>query len=322
MSKSQLKAVVTNRQNGLDVFLNIPLPDDTRLYDTDRITPKADGGTYNDTDNVRTLLPTSHMERHGTLRTRDEQLEILKSTFDDRVQTMKLLMKVNNQLLAYQRRTDHRNPKTEEWLIAQSEPFRARLNEIDKELSKQIKTYDDPVAKMAMAMKGLGPVTVAALAVYVDLNKAACPSSLWKYCGLDKASHERYTKGEAGGGNKTLRTVLWNTANVMMKLGEGPYRDVYDRVKTRLEISEKVVSSRNTQGKMVEVPWSQTKPCHRHGAALRAVMKWVLADYWRAGREAMGLSTVGTYAQDMLGHTHVTHPSERGWISQRQELDS
>jgi hypothetical protein len=313
MSKEALKTTVTERQDGVDAIVGLPLPDDTSLYDSDRITPKAEGGTYNNLDNVRTLLPETHMERHGTLRTRDEQLEMLKSTFDDRVQTMKLLMKVNNQLLAYARRTDHRHPETEAWLNAQTAPFEQRLAMIDKSLTKQIKTFDDPVAKAALRVKGLGPVTVAALSVYIDLNKAACPSSLWKYCGLDKASHERYTKGEASGGNKTLRTVLWNAACVMMKLGEGPYRAVYDQTKGRLEVSEKMTKSRNTQGKLIEVAWKDTKPCHRHGAALRAVMKHILADYWRTGRELLGLPTVPVYAEAMLGHTHIVPPSERGW---------
>lgn len=313
MSKRALKAAIAVEQNGVDPISGEALPTRPELVDTDRITPKAEGGTYDERENVRVLAPVVHMERHGNLRKREESLEELKSLFDDRVQMMRLLLKINNQLLAYERRTDHPHPDTIAFIRQQMEPIEARLSEIEKALSGAVKVYPDPLAQVALKVKGLGPITVAALAVYVDLSKAATPSALWKYAGLHAASHERYTKGEKSGGNKTLRTVLWNTACVMMKLGEGPYREVYDRTKTRLSLSEKVTKTRNTQGKLVEAAWKDTKPSHRHGAALRAVMKHLLADYWLVGRTLAGLPTPHLYAEAQLGHTHIISPRERGW---------
>lgn len=313
MSKSALKTAIAIEQEGVDPLTGEILSLDPRLNDTDRKRAKAKGGTYDQRSNVRVLVPRSHMERHGTLRTREEQLEFLKSTFDDRVQVMKLYLKINNQLLAYQRRVDHEHPATSAFLAAQLEPVGSRLAELDKAVEHAIKAYDHPLVLAALTVPGLGPITVSALTVYVDLAKAATPSALWKYCGLHCASHERYTRGEASGGNKTLRTVLWNAANVMVRLGEGGYREVYDRTKARLEQSEKAVQTRNTQGHLVESTWRETKPCHRHGAALRAVMKHLLADYWLVGRTLAGLPTVPLYAESLLGHTHVIAPSERGW---------
>ncbi len=96
---------------------------------------------------------------------------------------------------------------------------------------------------------------------------------------------------------------------------KGAYREVYDRVKSRLEISEKVTKSRNTQGQLIDCKWKDTKPCHRHGAALRAVMKHFLADYWMVGRTLTGLDTSPLYAEAVLGKGHRTiMPEERGWI--------
>jgi hypothetical protein len=94
---------------------------------------------------------------------------------------------------------------------------------------------------------------------------------------------------------------------------DGAYREVYDRTKLRLSVSEKVVKTRNTQGHLVESAWKDTKPSHRHGAALRAVMKHILADYWLVGRTLLNLSTVPLYAEAMLGHTHIIDPEARGW---------
>jgi hypothetical protein len=107
--------------------------------------------------------------------------------------------------------------------------------------------------------------------------------------------------------------LLYTMADSQVKC-RGPYREIYDRVKDRLSISEKVVRSRNTQGKEVEVAWKDAKPSHRHGAALRAVMKHFLADYWMVGRTLAGLDTSPLYPEAMLGGNHRTiMPYERGW---------
>lgn len=313
MPKTALKRAISTRQLGKCALTDAPLPPRLALVDTDRVTPKVDGGTY-EPSNTRIVEPRAHMERHGTLRERDTALDALKNLFDDRVQMMKLLLKNNNQLLAYQRRVDNMHPETEAFLKAHLAPIEQRLSEIDKQLAKAIKAFPDPLVQSALGVKGLGPITVAALTVYIDLAKAETPSALWKYVGIHTSSHERYTKGEAGGGNKTLRTVLWNSANSLTKLRDSAYREVYDRTKARLAASENIVKSRNTQGRLVEVAWKDAKPSHRHGAALRAVMKHLLADYWMVGRTLAGLRTVPLYVQERLGHTHIVSPKERGWV--------
>lgn len=289
-----------------------PLPADPALFDVDRIVERYRGGEYV-TGNMRALTPRAHMERHGILRERNEWLEELKAMMDDRAQTMKLVMKINNQMLAYQRRTDHERPQTAEFLSQTLDATQKRLAQIDREVTKHTKASPDPLVHAALRVVGVGPITVAGLQTYVDLEKARSASAMWAYIGIDKSSHERYTKGEAGGGNKTLRTIIWNTANAMTKNRNCPYRVVYDRTKDRLSVSEKITKSRNTQGKLIECAWKDTKPSHRHGAALRAVMKHFLADYWFVGRELAGLNTRPLYVQEKLGHTGIVQPQERGW---------
>lgn len=335
MSKVQLKRQAATKQGDRCAISGARLAKDSALVDTDRETPKLQGGVYDD-ENTRAVDPRAHMARHGTLRERDEALEKLKSMFDDRVQTMKLQFKINNQLLAYERRVDHSNPETAAFLREQLEVVARRLSGVDKTLTKLIRTFPDPLTKIALAVPGVGPITVAAMTVYVDLTKAPNVSSLWQYVGLDRPSHERYVpnieqqrrRKERGaewyggtdavptgwGGNKTLRTVLFTTVSAMVKMGDKcAYRLVYDRTKLRLSQSEKVTRSRNTQGKLVEVAWKDTKPSHRHGAAMRAMMKHFLADYWLVGREVIGLPVRPLYVEEKLGHTGVVSPRERGW---------
>jgi hypothetical protein len=314
---------------------------DTSLIDTDRIIPKAEGGTYDDLSKVRLMEPRAHMKRHGILRIRELALEELKAVFDDRVQTIKLLNKIDNQLRALTRRTDHMLADMQRFLDEMRQPVLIRRLHDDAEVERLLTEYiangngkqppkrrkkrtaetEAPtpgyqvaLTRAALGVLGLGKITAAGLLIYVDIAKAASASALWSYAGLHKASHERYEKGKASGGNKTLRTVLWNMAVSMMKNVNCPYRDVYDRTKARLEHSKKVVQSRNTKGHLISCAWKDTKPCHRDGAALRAIMKHVLADYWFVGRDLAGLPTRPLYVQSQLGHTGIIKPRERGWI--------
>jgi len=289
-------------------------PDDAKYFDTHRLTPKRDGGEYTK-DNYIVTDPRDHMKRHNTLRLREESLAHLKSVVDDRRQVMKLVMKINNQILAFKRQTDEDNPEILKWLEGESARIASELKARDRIVVKAVKAHAklDPLAKSALDVKSVGPITVAHCLCYIDMNKARHASSLWAYVGLDKPNHARYEKNVAGGGNKTLRTCLYNLATSQIKNG-GPYRVVYDQVKARLEKSDRIVKTRNTQGKLVEKPWKETKPSHRHGAALRAVIKHFLADYWRVGRELAGLPTDPLYAEAVLKGTHRTiQPRERGW---------
>ena len=288
---------------------------DYALVDTHRIKPKAEGGTYID-GNVVLLDPVEHMKEHGNFRERQQDIETLKALMDDRRQVMKLKMKVQNQLLAYERNTDNINEITENWLKEQLKSVDAELKAREKIIAKQIKEMakENDLVNAALNVKGTGPITVANLITYIDLEKARHASSLWAYVGFDKPSHERYTKGQSGGGNKTLRCALYVWAGVQIKQG-GAYREIYDRIKERLSVSDKIVQTRNTQGKMIETEWKNAKPSHRHGSAIRIMIKHFLADYWMVGRTILDLPTDPLYAEAILKGNHKTiQPEGRGWI--------
>ena len=313
MSKEIIKATLAPKQGGKCAKSGEQLPSDYSLVDAHRVLPKAEGGTLDDLNNVEVLTPRAHMEHHGILRIRNEWETQLKAYMDDRSQALKLQLKINNQLLAYQRGTDDANPETIERLEAMLEAPTKWLRDIDRAVAKHLKSSTDPLVKCMLDVPGVGPVTTAALLVYVDLEKAASPSALWKYVGLHCAAGDRYVKGEAGGGNKTLRTVLWNTACSMMKQADNPYRAVYDQTKAKYANSDRIVKSRDTKGKLVEVAWKDAKPSHRHGAALRAIIKHFLADFWMIGRRARGLPERTLYAEQILHHDGIIKPESRGW---------
>lgn len=314
MPKVELKQKIYKRTNGKCLLSGEKLPANVKLYDTHRQIPKRKGGTYTG-GNTLIANPVRHMVEHGTLRLRTAELGELKKLVDARQQAIKFRNKVANQILAYKRRTDQLNTETVEMLERQTKEGENLIKSLSKQVEKAVKILAkvDPLVKSAMGVKSVGFMTVAICVSYIDLEKARHASSLWSYAGLHKASRERYEKNISGGGNKTLRCALYTMGESQVK-GKGAYRDVYDRIKSRLEVSEKIVISRNTQGKEVKVMWKDTKPCHRHGAAIRAVMKHFLADYWFVGRTLSGLETNPIYAEAILGMSHKTiSPNERGW---------
>lgn len=311
-SKTELKDTHRKRQNGNCDLSEKPLPEKTKLYDIDRKRPKAQGGTCT-FSNTRSVLPVQHMKCKGTYRKRPAELCELKTILDARRQILKVEVKVSNQLLAYKRYTDVLDQPTLDLLTTVQKQFETELGKRDRLVTKFLDKIDDELIRAALSVHAVGPITVAHCLVYIDLEKARHASSVWAYAGLDKASHQRYIPGKPSGGNKTLRTALYSMADSQVK-HRGPYRIMYDRVKTRLKVSDKIVKTRNTEGHWIECPWRETKPGHRHGAGLRAIMKHFLADYWFVGRTLMGLDTSPCYAEAMLGKTHKTiAPEERGW---------
>lgn len=287
---------------------------DPALLDVHRPLARAQGGTYIE-GNMQVMLPVDHMKEHGTYRKREKWLEELKALMDSRQQTLKTALKLNNQMLAITRGTDHPNQADVEWVTEMQNLAAKREGVIKRQIMQHIAKSDHPVALSARNVAGMGPITIAALLTYIDIEKASSASAVWAYTGLHAASHERYTKNEAGGGNKTLRTALWNGANAMTKNRSSPYRDVYDRTKARLQASKKLTKTR-VSGKtgVVEMPWCDVSDGHRHGAALRKVMKEVLADYWFVARSYAGLDTRPLYVEGQLGHTGIIRPQDRGWI--------
>lgn len=287
------------------------------LLDVHRKTPRAKGGRY-EKKNCVVLTPVEHQKEHGTYRQREEMMDKLKSLVDHRGQLLKLRNKINNQMLAFQRGTDVDAAETVGMLKEESERFSKMEKKAEGAIKKHVKAMDlagDLLVRSAFGVRGLGEVTLASMMVYIDISKARHPSSLWKYAGYHCASHERYKKNEAGGGNKTLRCALFNFADSQIKT-KGAYRQVYDNVKSRLEVSEKRTMTK-VAGKVGahEVMWKDASKGHRDGAARRAMAKHLLADYWYVARTIAGLDTNPTYAEAQLGMSHKTiDPEARGWV--------
>lgn len=315
MAKEALKEEKAKTQDGIGILSDLELPEETALFDTHRKVLRMDGGGYED-ENFIVDLPEPHMKEHGTWRERPEELAELKMLVDDYRQMLKLLLKINNQLLALKRGTDLLSEDTVTFLEEEKERVRIETKERVWRIDRWIKAHkNERLISAMLSPKGVGPITVAELLVDIDITKARYPSSLWAYVGYDKPSIDRYTKGQLGGGNKPLRCVLFNLGMCFLKSGS-PYVEIYYPLKKKLESSKKLVRERSKgDGQIKEIMWKDAMPIHRHLGALRVMNKYYLADLWFVWRTIEGLDTSDLYVKEHLGHeSAIIDPKARGWV--------
>lgn len=314
-TKNDLKLKLRKEQKKKCAISGKKLKKEPLTFDSGRIRSKSEGGLLKK-NNVRALNAVANMKLHDNFRKRSPELTELKIKIDAREQVRKLLNACNSRLdAALKRKTDQMDPDTKLWLEETISIAEKKLGNIDRRIFKQVRSLSSemPIIKSALAIRGVGATSIAYLLVYVKITEAEYASSLWSYIGYDKASWERYKKGQPGGGNKTLRTAMYALGESMVKT-RAIYREVYDNEKAKLSVSERMVKTRDTEGNLITCMWRDTKPGHRHGAAIRKMLKHFLADLWYVWRTYEGLSTAPLYVEAKLGHTGIIRPEQRGWV--------
>jgi hypothetical protein len=316
---AELKRSHKNIQNGLCKRSGVKLPKENSLVDIHRLTPKRHGGIYT-LENTEVDLPLQHLIIHNNVATwRSEELNHLKTLLERRHLFIKTRINVSNRISAIKRNTDYETPETVRLfykLLAEAEEYEKAAT---KALLSFYRKINHPLKEAGKAVVGLGDITMCYILVYLNPKDAPNASKYWAYTGYDKSTFDRYSKGEKSGGNKKLRCALYSMAESMIK-GKSGYTDVYYRTKDSLSVSLKTVKTRNTQGNTITCAWKDTKPSHRHGAAMRKMIKHFLADLWYVQRTMMGLPTRSLWIEDR-GHTGIIRPEERGWIYPTESSD-
>ena len=62
-NKNEVKRLLRERQNGRCAITGLALPEDTSLFDAERIVPKSQGGKY-ELENLRAVLPWARQAEH------------------------------------------------------------------------------------------------------------------------------------------------------------------------------------------------------------------------------------------------------------------
>ena len=130
-----------------------------------------------------------------------------------------------------------------------------------------------PIMAWAVAVRGLGPLSVATLiAEAVDPGRYATPSRLWKRYGLAviDGGRQRLVAGEgalAHGYNPQRRAALYLIGENLIRTGNVEARAIYDRAKAAALAKEGVTKMH----------------AHRHG--LRIAQKKLALAFWLAWRQ-------------------------------------
>tara|TARA_R100000664_G_C2717425_1_gene112017 strand:+ start:34 stop:894 length:861 start_codon:yes stop_codon:yes gene_type:complete len=157
-------------------------------------------------------------------------------------------------------------------------------------------------------VKGCGPMMSAVVISQFNIHKAEYPSSLHAYAGLDVVNgkgrsrqkehlvDQTYTDKE--GKEQTKKGISFNPfvktklvgvlGSSFIKAG-GPYREVYDNYKTRLQ--NMPAHAEKTKG-------------HIHNMAVRYMVKRFLTDLYKAWRALEGLPVAPEYSEAKLGIVH------------------
>lgn len=353
MGKDDLKVKISKRQKGRCAVCNHELPRDPLYFDLHRHVPRTKGGGY-DENNCMALCLECHQKTHENFRVkRDDEIK-LRFALAAYEHALKEMNKTGNRIDAIiregnkvlirkgmkvkeespdgepEKKTKNRKKKWEK--VPDYHPFKEDIvkhikvfQEAEKICKEATKKVEDVIKEMAktepflqQTVRGLGPMTIANLLAYIDLEEAPHISSLWKYVGFHAPSHERYKKGVKGGGNRALRTALRRWAESIEKDRANPYRRFYVNRKEKTANSSKTVTTRLKGGKLVEKAWRDVSPGHRRDDALRFVIKILLSHWWIAGRTYLKLPISEPYSEDHLGHTHIIPPEELGWIVKKR----
>jgi hypothetical protein len=158
-------------------------------------------------------------------------------------------------------------------------------------------------------VRGCGPAMSAVIIAEIDIGKAAYPSSLWKFAGLDvsegsgrsrRKEHLRsveYIDKNGKAATKLgitfdpfLKTKLVGVFGPCLIKGKSePYAQIYKDYKQRLEHHPK---------------WAERSKGHRHNAAVRYMVKRFLADLYVAWRGLEGMRISPEYNEAKLGIKH------------------
>ena len=318
LSKEDLKVRKRTEQDGLCAITAEPLPEDVMLFDLDRIIPGNQGGKYT-LANTRAILPAAHRDFHGNEMREETELLRLRQVMRDYRTVIKLRNGIANQERATQRRMVEPTKEITAMFGEMVFDAETHIAYYKKLCIRQLDRVAHPMIPILLAHRGLGSIYAAEIITTLRIDVATYPSSFWKYVGWAGPSKDRYKKGEKGGGNKAFRSVLYNLGMNFLKNKNEFYAPIYYRRKLKMAENNSVVSHR-VNGVTKDVAWKDVNPGRRHNDALRIMGKHFLADLWYVWREVEGLPTEKLYVEEVLKHTHIVNPKDRGWVWEAESV--
>lgn len=201
-------------------------------------------------------------------------------------------------------------------LLEASEGRKRSATKLKSAIEKELRKL--PVYQLFLKhVYGVGPVVAGYLCAYIDINRAAKPSQLQRYCGMAviNGRFERREGGPkydasgavnrdaAGTFNQELRTRLFQAFSSMLRTGSEKstkYLDCWRNVKERSLVDQRVTGSKITiaGGSTVSVKG------HAHSKGWHAAAQLFLYDLYIVWRALEGLPVWTTWYEWARGYEH------------------
>lgn len=141
-----------------------------------------------------------------------EQAMALVGLYQD---IQKLRVGASNKVSAHERRVD---------ILADSaliKQLKKELQKVEGQAARGLEAYAEaqPLGKWCLSILGVGPIITAGLLAHIDLTKAPCPSSIWKFAGLLAKEDQRWEKGKKRPYNARLKTLCWLLGECFKRAG-------------------------------------------------------------------------------------------------------
>lgn len=162
---------------------------------------------------------------------------------------------------------------------------------IDRELTRLMRQH--PLREWIENAPGVAlPGVARILGITGRLDKFETVSKLWAYLGLHvrEGRAPRRKRGELANWSIKGRTVCYQLAESIVRVGKGPYREAYDRKKAEYGARERTGPSECPFGQLHLSKSKKPIACglaHIHNAAMRYAIKCYLRDLWSEWRKVM-----------------------------------
>lgn len=207
-----------------------------------------------------------------------------------------------NRLDSVQRGADVVSPETRQLLVQWYERFDQLEEQIKKDIAAMV--GNEPIVEQLVELKGIGYNLAAQMVCMIDISRADTVSALWRYSGygVTDGKRDRPTAGQKLPYNARLKVTLYNVGTSFLKC-RSPYRDIYDRSKSRYEETRSIAGDHGE-------PWTKA---HIHAASMRRMIKLFLSHLYVQWRTLEGLEVRPAYVHEQLEHRTIYTAQEFGW---------
>jgi hypothetical protein len=187
------------------------------------------------------------------------------------------------------------------------------------------------IGRWMLSVKGVGPVSAAAIIAFLDIHKAPSASHFWSLCGWAGKEQKKWEPGQLRPWNATLRAAMWNLGQVFKKNPDSFYgqryrfkKEYYKNKNEAGDFSERAAKDKSKYNKSTDAykhcSEGHLPPAHIDSMACRDAAKLFLAHvheiWWKMERP--NEPAPKPYPIQYMGHVHYIAPPQPEEPSKRR----